>query len=66
MTLNDLEALPCEFIPIKIVSQYLRSKPEAVREHIRKGVPWGYVLGKTAFKIPKLRFIAYHRGHECK
>lgn len=62
MTLSDIEALPHEFLSISTVAEYLGSKEQPVREAIRRGVPWGYVVGKARFVIPRLRFVAYHKG----
>lgn len=61
MTLEDLEALDEEFLPIPPVAEYLHKNQQAVRESIRNGVPWGYVMGNADFRIPRRAFVNYHR-----
>jgi hypothetical protein len=61
MTLEQLESLPGEFIPVKLAAEYLQSGEQHVRCAMRKGVPWGYVMNKADFRIPKRRFVSYHK-----
>jgi hypothetical protein len=61
MTLEEIEKLDCEFLDIPTVSDYLRKDKQQVRNSIRKGVPWGYVMGNADFRIPRRAFISYHK-----
>lgn len=60
MTLEQLEVMNGEFLPIPPVAEYLGKKEQSVRESIRNGVPWGYVMGNADFRIPKRAFVNYH------
>lgn len=59
--LGDIEKMDCEFLPIPVVAEYLQKNPQPVRESIRAGVPWGYVLGNADFRVPRLAFVNYHK-----
>lgn len=61
MTLEQLDKLDTEFLSIADVADYLGKNPQPIRESIRNGVPWGYVLGTATFKIPKRAFVNYHK-----
>lgn len=61
MSLNDIEKMDCEFLSVFTVADYLGSKPQPVRELIRQGVPWAYVIGKAKFVIPRRAFVSYHK-----
>jgi hypothetical protein len=61
LTLDDLEKTDGEFLDPMVVSEYLGCKPQPVRETIRNGIPWGYVIGKAKFVIPRRAFVNYHR-----
>lgn len=61
MTLDELEKMDCEFLPVPVVAEYLEKNPQPVRVSIRNGVPWGYVMGNADFKIPRRAFIHYHK-----
>lgn len=60
MKLEDLKNIDRETLTIAEVSEYLGVFPQYIREGIRNGVPWGYVLGKSRFVIPKHAFIKCH------
>jgi len=60
MTLEDLKKIDREILTIAEVADYLGVFPQYIREGIRHGVPWGYVLGKCRFVIPKHAFIHCH------
>ncbi len=64
MTLEDIEKMDCEFLPIPVVAEYLGMKnmSQCIRVAIRKGVPWGgYVQGKATFRVPRRAFVYYHK-----
>jgi hypothetical protein len=61
MKLDDIEKLDTEFLDIPTVAAYLKKSQQSVRESIRAGVPWGYVMGAAAFRIPKRAFVNYHK-----
>jgi len=62
MTLEQLENMDCEFLDIPTVAEYLGKNPQPIRESIRKGgVPWGYVMGRADFRIPRRAFVNYHK-----
>ena len=63
MTLSDIEQIDTEFLPISVVAEYLgmSHQPQPLRESIRKGVPWAYVIGRAKFVIPKQAFISWHK-----
>jgi len=61
MTLDDLEKMDCEFLPIAAVAEYLEKNMQPVRNSLRQGVPWGYVMGNADFRIPRRAFVSYHR-----
>ncbi len=61
VTLADIEALDKETLTVAEVAKYLGVFPQCLREGIRAGVPWGYVLGKASFVIPKQAFVSYHK-----
>lgn len=65
MTLSDLENMDCEFLTVKTAADYLKSKEQHVRVSMRRGVPWGYVLGNADFRIPRRAFINYHKYGSC-
>jgi hypothetical protein len=64
MTLNDIEEMDTEFLDVQTVANYynMPSMPQCIRESIRNGVPWGYVLGKSKFIIPRRAFVNYHKN----
>ena len=61
MTLDELEAQDKEFLSIPDVAEYLGKQQQNVRESLRLGVPWGYVMGNADFRIPRRAFVNYHR-----
>lgn len=61
MTLEDLERMDCEFLPVLTVAEYLHSKEQHVRVSMRNGVPWGYVMGQADFRVPRRAFVNFHR-----
>ena len=63
MTLEEIEKMDCEFLDVPTVANYLGMKhqPQIVRELIRRGVPWAYVVGKAKFVIPRRAFINCHK-----
>lgn len=61
MTLDQIEKLKVEFLDIETVAAYLGKNPQPVRQSIRAGVPWAYVMGNADFKIPRRSFVFYHR-----
>ena len=63
MTLEELEKMDCEFLDIPTIASYLGGEHmlQPLRETIRKGVPWAYVVGKAKFVIPRRAFINYHK-----
>jgi hypothetical protein len=60
LTLDDIKAMDKEFLTPAEVAEYIGAFPQNVREGIRAGVPWGYVLGKSRFVIPRKAFVHYH------
>jgi len=62
MTLEDLKNVEGDFLTVAEVAKYLQAHPQCVREGLRAGLPWGYVIGERRFVIPKERFIKYHEG----
>lgn len=61
MTLEDIEKMDTEFLDIPTVAEYLGKNPQPVRQSIRNGVPWGYVMGNADFRIPRQAFVNYHK-----
>lgn len=61
MTLEDIEAMDAEFLDIPTVAEYLHKNMQPIRETIRAGVPWAYVMGNADFRIPRRAFVNYHR-----
>ena len=63
MRLEDIESMGVEFLDVQTVADYLGmgNQPQPLREAIRKGVPWGYVIGKAKFVIPRRAFVSYHK-----
>lgn len=62
MTLEELESMNVEFLDIATVSRYLNKDPQYIRNALRRGVPWGYWLGSSDYRIPKRAFINYHKN----
>lgn len=62
MTLEDLERMNVEFLDIPTVSKYLNKDTRYIRDALRRGVPWGYYLGSSDYRIPKRAFISYHKN----
>jgi len=65
MTLEQIEQMDAEFLDVVTVAEYLGKNPQPVRESIRKGVPWAYVLGNADFRIPRRAFVNYHKNGSC-
>ena len=62
MKLEDIESIDAEFLDISTVAEYLSKGPQNVRESIRQGVPWAYMMGRADFRIPRRAFVSYHRN----
>ena len=60
-TLEDIENIEGDFLTVTEVSEHLAVHPQYIRVAIRNGVPWGYVLGKCKFVIPKQAFVSFHK-----
>lgn len=61
VSIEDIEALDIEVLPVWLVSKCLHKDAQGIRESIRRGiVPWGYVMGKATFVIPRRLFLQYH------
>lgn len=65
ITLDDIEQMDCEFLDIPTIAKYLGKSVQPVRQSIRNGVPWGYVMGNADFRIPKRAFVNYHKYGAC-
>jgi hypothetical protein len=61
MKLEEIEKMDKEFLDINDVAKYLGKNPQPVRQSIRNGVPWAYVMGNADFRIPKRAFVNYHK-----
>lgn len=62
MTLDELDKMQVEFLDIPTVSKYLNKDPGYIRNALRQGVPWGYSLGSSDYRIPRRAFVSYHKN----
>lgn len=65
MTLDDIEAIPKEFLTAADVAPYLKGDPNSIRAQVREkpgllGFPVTVI--KSHVKINKRLFVQYYRG----
>lgn len=61
-TLEEIEAIPKEMLTPIDVASYLGVLPYSINIQCKNGgLPWAYLV-RTRVKIPKRKFVSYHRG----
>jgi hypothetical protein len=65
ITIEEIEAMECNVLPIKVVSDFLECDPQLIRDEATKNPKFlGFPIAKVghAFKIPKAGFLCWVNG----
>ena len=65
MTLSDLEAMTCNTLTVKQVSEFLGKDPQVIRDQAERDPKYlGFPICKAgrSYSIPRLGFIAWVKG----